>query len=511
MAASDDPVNLGAGAVQAPAGAANFESLERNFLEATTPQDRAAALKAIWDAGFSIQAGAVEQGNNRFVPVRYGAGAPQFLGPINSQQMTAIETFLDDYPPNMMNPNTPRAGINPPPPGPSEPPPAPAASLPPIDATPLIRAFSDATNPEARRTALEALQSSGFQIAEPQAQGDQFTVLLRREGQAPQVIPNLDEEARLAIAEHRVRHPQSATPAPAAPADGPPPTATALTVEVTQGDRPAPIFAGGAVGGEFKIGASQVDDVQRVLIAATGVQGIGSGANPNEPDGKWGARTRAAFEAFCRDHNIDPTKVDFTNPDDPETKKFMEEASKAANARATDRTGEHATAAAPQDPPAEREAPPPAPNPMLAIFTEAGRAQFDTRVDGDRTRADYMLAEIAVDAINSNDRNRTTSGIANWNLDGRAGRDSRDAIQDFQRANGLQVDGRIDSVEDWKKLSDVMRANPEAMAQFGEQMTRGGASAAEVRQATSVIEVAAPSAVRVVDIGHGGDRGLISL
>ena len=422
MAASDDPVNLGAGAVQAPAGAANFESLERNFLEATTPQDRAAALKAIWDAGFSIQAGAVEQGNNRFVPVRYGAGAPQFLGPINSQQMTAIETFLDDYPPNMMNPNTPRAGINPPPPGPSEPP-----------------------------------------------------------------------------------------PAPAAPADGPPPTATALTVEVTQGDRPAPIFAGGAVGGEFKIGASQVDDVQRVLIAATGVQGIGSGANPNEPDGKWGARTRAAFEAFCRDHNIDPTKVDFTNPDDPETKKFMEEASKAANARATDRTGEHATAAAPQDPPAEREAPPPAPNPMLAIFTEAGRAQFDTRVDGDRTRADYMLAEIAVDAINSNDRNRTTSGIANWNLDGRAGRDSRDAIQDFQRANGLQVDGRIDSVEDWKKLSDVMRANPEAMAQFGEQMTRGGASAAEVRQATSVIEVAAPSAVRVVDIGHGGDRGLISL
>lgn len=68
------------------------------------------------------------------------------------------------------------------------------------------------------------------------------------------------------------------------------------------------------------IAAHQVGNVQQWLAEHYGVAALGRGG----VDGKWGPDTQALFERACREANIDPRTVDFTDLADPELRSLVQ-------------------------------------------------------------------------------------------------------------------------------------------------------------------------------------------
>jgi len=140
--------------------------------------------------------------------------------------------------------------------------------------------------------------------------------------------------------------PATASQTPAAPATGAAtstaPVAEPVTIVAAQGAHAK------AVHEKFPAlpaAQNQVMDIQKNLIAA----GEEVGPVLGQADGISGRRTWTAYEKICVQAGIDPKKVDFTNPEDPETKQF--------NAAIADRIAKRnapAAAAAPQGPSAEQ-------------------------------------------------------------------------------------------------------------------------------------------------------------
>lgn len=71
------------------------------------------------------------------------------------------------------------------------------------------------------------------------------------------------------------------------------------------------------------IADNQVREVQGLLMARYGVGDLGTPSEPTGVDGKWGHRTQGVFERACLDADIDPSTVDFTDPNNPGLQQLM--------------------------------------------------------------------------------------------------------------------------------------------------------------------------------------------
>lgn len=134
------------------------------------------------------------------------------------------------------------------------------------------------------------------------------------------------------------------------------PTGTAAPAPTTSQTAPAPVTTASVPSGNgtkahafnekfpaLPADANQIMAIQQNLIAA----GFEVGPVAGQADGKSGRRTYTAFETICTQAGIDPKKVDFRNPNDPETKLFND----AIGKRIAERAAPKQTA--PQGPSAE--------------------------------------------------------------------------------------------------------------------------------------------------------------
>lgn len=128
---------------------------------------------------------------------------------------------------------------------------------------------------------------------------------------SPEDMPRIFEESRRA-AEEAIRNATAPSPA-AAPA-----AATPASLEAPQGEN-ARLYRIQA--GPAGLHQNQVDNVQQLLMNA----GLDVGAHGGVPDNKWGPKSQAAFTQLCHEAQppIDPATVDFNNPQDPETMRFV--------------------------------------------------------------------------------------------------------------------------------------------------------------------------------------------